>query len=244
MTASLGFNLLDWAILAILVLGFLRGFRQGFIRLLFGVAGFALGFLGAVKWATSLVHLSEKWFRLVSTTMGFIKGRISIPAEVALLPLRSLDTADIIRRLLRLPLSPELKDSVSQYLASLLFDMDTVANSAAGDFLYRAIASLLVHALAFVLVLWLIRTITAVVADILVQAMASHGSRALTDRLFGGALGSVQTAALLAAMVGLLNPVAGLAGNRLFGDLFLSSKIAPTLSGLYMWAINLVKGGL
>ena len=241
---NLGLNLLDAIILLVMALGLIRGFRTGFIRVILGLAGFVLGFWGAATWATSVVQFSERWFRMVTAISSVMRKYIEIPAEVALMPVKSLGVSDIMNRLLTLPLPADLKSSVARYLTSLLYNIDTVSTSTVGDFLYKAFASLCLHAIAFILILCVVRGIAVVMADVLAQTIASGTGGALTNRLLGGFIGMTQAVAVMVAFVGLASPLANLSGSANLANLFSKSIIAPVLSRAFMWAINTLGGGL
>lgn len=57
-------NLLDLIIVVILLIGFVLGFKDGFVRKIIGLIGFALAIYLAAKFATPLGHIIEKYFNI------------------------------------------------------------------------------------------------------------------------------------------------------------------------------------
>lgn len=240
---TLGLNWLDVVILLVLLLGIIRGLRAGFIRLLLGLVGFVLGFWGASTWARSAVQLSERSFRAVTVLASVIRRYIDIPTDVALMPIKAISPSDIMAGVRTLPLPPDLKTSIARYLNSLLSNMNTVPTATVGDFLYKAFASLCLHAVAFLLILYIIRGIALVMADVLSQTFAQGSAGALTNGLLGAALGLAQSAISLVAIIGLLTPLVNLSPSADLARVFATSRIAPALSRSFMWAVSRFGGG-
>jgi membrane protein required for colicin V production len=67
-------NLLDIIIILIALIGFILGFKDGFIRKLIGLIGFGLGIYAAVKLADSLGKIVEKMFGIEFYLSEIIAG--------------------------------------------------------------------------------------------------------------------------------------------------------------------------
>lgn len=242
--AQLGVNWLDIVISALLLWGVLRGLRAGFIRRTMSLAGLILGFWGAATWSASVVHLLEERFRVVSSFAGMARQYISIPTEVALIPMQPGGQQEIVNHVLMLPLHPEFKAKIANYMSTLLANMGTIGARTVGEFIYKALASLLLHALAFVVILLVVRGVSVLMAEVLTQIMASGVTSNLTNRLLGAGLGLLETLVLLVALIGLLTPIANVAGGKGLSQVLMDSRIAPVLARMFIWAMGALGGGI
>ena len=236
-------NWLDILIAVLLLWGAARGLRAGFIRRFMSLAGLICGFWGAAKWSAPLVNLVEAQFRAVSHLAGILRQYISIPAEVALVPVQPGGYADAIHHVLVLPLPADMRDKLAAHLANLLGNMSAISGSTIGEVIYRAVASLALHAVAFLVILSIIRAISVLLAEVMTQIMASGTASSLTNRLLGAGLGLTESLAVLVVLMGLLMPIANLTGGRGLGSLVVNSKVAPFLAAIFMWAVRLIAGG-
>ena len=67
-------NLLDIIIILIIFIGFILGFKDGFIRKLIGLIGFGLGIFLSIKFADSLGKILEKLFGIEFYLSEIIAG--------------------------------------------------------------------------------------------------------------------------------------------------------------------------
>lgn len=241
--ARYGLGWLDVVIVLVLAWGAFRGLRVGFIKLLTSMVGYVLGFWGAATWAPSVVHLAESKFSLVTTLSLLTRQYVTIPAEVALQPVKSLNPAEIVKQILGLPLPQDLRTAIAGYVSTLLANVGTVGANTVGEYLYKAFASLCLHAIAFLVILFIIRGISVVMSDVLTQTLASGKPASLLNRLMGAVLGVVEICVALIAIIGLITPIANLASGKGASSIFTTSLLAPQMAKAFMWGVTRLGGG-
>jgi uncharacterized membrane protein required for colicin V production len=237
------FNWLDVVLVLVVLYGIYRGFRAGFIRMILGLAGVALGFWGAATWSPALVAYSENKFRWVTSFSLVTRKYISIPLEVATKPLKDLNPAELVRTVLSLPIPDELKATTARYISNLSMSMGASGASTVGEYLYRALASLCLHAAAFIFLFFLVRGIAALMSEVLTRTLAGGMAGSFINRALGASAGLLQTTIVLVALFGLLAPILNMSAFSL-GKTLAESRIVPVLSRTFMWAVARFGGGL
>lgn len=237
------FNWLDLVLVLVILYGIYRGLRAGFIRMILGLVGVALGFWGAATWSPALVAWSENKFRWVSSFSLVTRKHISIPLEVATKPLKDLDPSEMVQTVLSLPLPQELKAATARYISNLGMSMGASGASTVGEYLYRTLASLCLHAAAFILIFFVVRGIAALMSEVLTRTLAGGIAGSFINRLLGASAGFLQTTIVLVAMCGLLTPILNMSAFSI-GKTFAESRIVPILSRTFMWAVGRFGGGL
>jgi len=237
------FNWLDVVLLLIMLYGIYRGLRAGFIRMILGLAGYALGFWGAATWSPALVSYSENKFRWVSSFSMVTRKYISIPIEVATKPLKDLDASQLVQTVLSLPLPQELKEFMARHISNLGMSMGASGASTVGEYLYRTLASLCLHAAAFVFIFFVVRGIAGLMSEVLTRTLAGGLAGSSINRFLGAGAGFLQTTIVLVAVFGLLTPIMNMGAFSL-GKTLAESRIVPVLSRTFMWAVSRFGGGL
>ncbi len=235
-------NILDGIILAVLVWGAWRGYRQGALNALTGLAGYLVGLVVAGVYTRGVTLYLESNFGLVSSLAVKLKSALPLSAPVAQLDMGLVGTADITPLLEQTPLPGFLQDRLAGYVASPVTAMPAVKYL--GDAIAQGLALMLMQAAVFLGLSFLVVVMLKLVAAFLTRGLRATPLGPVND-LLGMVVGAGVKALVLAVLLGLLVPMAALgSGGSTKGMAAVvgGSKLAQTLLALFTTLGNRLLG--
>lgn len=196
-------NSLDLILLVFLFLVAWRGFRDGFIRSVIGLAGFIMALGVAYHYYQPLTAFLNQTWHLQDKLQPLLSGLIKLPAPVAQLPLQSLPTGQIIT------LGHQM--GLPQGWLAALQGWSANSTTTLGEVLNNLVSKGLVQGLVFLLLLLIGKYILGLAAGLL-TGLVNFGPLGAANRLAGLALGLVEWGIYVAGFLALLTPLQMLLG--------------------------------
>ncbi len=228
------YNWVDGVIVVILLFGALRGYRSGFLRTIISLGITIGGFLAAIFYHPQVATWLNDLFRLQDKIVTYLTPKITIPTM-------PISEADPIGFLAEHVLKMNLPQATLDYLRTSVESLGKVNVQAMagnlGGLVASLLASLLINALAFFLILIGISMVGNVGLFMLRHVLRVAGS--LPDRLFGLAVGGIQSAAVIVASIAMVVPLLASMGQATISDSVAKSMLANYLMNLYYSALSL-----
>jgi len=174
----MGFNFIDYAIIILLLLGALNGFRKGFIGSIVGFLGSIAALLLSVKFYKSFAGLLNEKYGILSSIYGFLAEHMPLPLEVSTAPLNATGINLLILKLNSMTLPEFIKTQVANQAQDLFQSASQLGLSTIGEVLTYIVATTLLNGLAFIILCFLLTNLLHLVARIL--------SKSLDNTFLGG----------------------------------------------------------
>lgn len=218
-------NWLDALIAGLVVLSALLGFREGFTRMAARIGGLILALVLSPRLAGPLANWLDNQFDLVHRLTGFFARHLRLPSDMLGLDLATTPPAEILDRLGFLRLVPGLEMALGRFLDESLATAVAAGQTNVSLFVYEGLSRILLVVACFFVLFSLIRCIVAALT-LLIGAPLYIGG---VDRLLGAGLGALQSAVVLAVILGLLAPWLALPALGGLHESVVSSSYAPWL---------------
>ncbi|KJS20034.1 MAG: hypothetical protein VR72_16475 [Clostridiaceae bacterium BRH_c20a] len=174
----MGFNFIDFAIIILMLLGALNGFRQGFIGSIVGFLGSIVALLLSVKFYKTFAGLLDGKFGILSGIYGFLAEHMPLPLEVSTAPLNTTGINLLILKLNSMNLPEFFKGQVTNQAHELLQSASQLGLSTIGEVLTYIVATTLLNGFALIFLWFILTNLLHLVARIL--------SKSLDNTFLGG----------------------------------------------------------
>lgn len=224
-------TMLDWIIVACLVVGGLRGLRRGLIRSFLGLAGLIIGLFLATEFYRPLSQYLETQYSVISRIAAGIAPHLPLAAPVASTPPgQGAAFPDAVRGL-------GLPDFVTKYLLSAtqhapnLPGVETVGQAVAA-----LLASAIVGLLCFAGILLVAQIAAALLASVIAGAV-SVTPLGLLDHLAGLAVGAAYAAVILSLLLGGLSLFTSVPTFAFLRPFLQNSRLAPGFVSFFQYLL-------
>jgi len=174
----MNFNFIDFAIIILLALGALNGFRNGFIGSLVGFVGSIAALLLSIKFYRPFAVLLNEKFGILSVVHGFLSKNLPLPLEVSSAPISQSGIDVLAMNISKMALPEFIKIQVIEQAQSLSLTAGQLGLTTVGEMLTFIVATTLLNGLALLLLWFIVDKILSLVAKIL--------SRSLDNTFLGG----------------------------------------------------------
>jgi hypothetical protein len=236
MTDSLlkSYNWIDGVIVLMLLIGAFRGYRSGFLRAVIGLSVTIGGVVAAIMYHPQVALWLNDLFKLQEKIITYLTPRITIPT----MPISEADPIGFLaEHVLKMKLPQATLDYLRESVESLgKINVQAMAGNLS-ELVASLLASLLINALAFLTILVGIHLAGNVLLFFLRHILRVAGS--LPDRLFGLAVGGLQSAALVVAVLALIVPILASGGQTTLAEAVSESMLADYLMKLYYSILSL-----
>lgn len=200
------FNWVDGIIILIVLMGALRGRKQGLVGSIFGLASSILGFILALKFYPLLVGWLNDQFQVQFQITQWLEKYLILPEPVFQFSLDKLPLPVLIDNLEKIDFPIHLKEQFVTYLQQMLGNGTGQSPLTLGSMLHQFLSSTLLKALAFVTIWFAVN---------LVLSLFVKGYRLFTketilgrfDSLGGFFIGGLISAFILTIIIGFSAPL-------------------------------------
>lgn len=149
----------DMLLIAILLWGAYTGYKKGLIEGIAGVAGYLLGLLGGMAFYEPLAKYLNTTFAFREKLVPLVKDLVNFPDSVSQLPMEKLSQATLNVELGKLNLPEATLMELQKMVAQLAKFQGQPGVESVADGLMLLIADVLVSAIAFVLITFVIERV-------------------------------------------------------------------------------------
>lgn len=174
----MGFNLIDFAIVILLIIGAINGYRKGFIASLVGFLGSIVALFLSIKFYRPFAGVLNEKFSILAGIHGFLAKHLPLPLEVSTAPVNQRGIEVLAVSINKMMLPEFIKDQVIEQAHNLAQTVGQLGLSTIGDLLTFIIATTLLNGLAL-LILWFL-------IDKSILLMAKILSKSLDNTFLGG----------------------------------------------------------
>lgn len=227
-------NLVDLLIILLLLLAVINGYRRGFIASLVGIAGSLIGLFTAYRYYPHLTAWADERFGLKEIFSGYFNENLILPQAVSRFKLESLGLTkigDLGAYLDKVELPEALRAQITLYLEKLQDTLALPASMSLGDIIHQFLATIILNALAFIIIWSCVAMLINVLATLLTKIMKGTVLGG-ANRLGGIALGLALRVFTLTILLGLLSPLfnlAELAEGTIFASIVTTINEAKTV---------------
>lgn len=232
-------NLVDLALGAVLLLGFLWGYRVGFFRMLVGLAGYLISFWFAGLLAPTVVSQLDERFHFTQRVSEGLAKQVPLPEAAHQLTMTDVPFSDLGRWVDALPLPPFYRQLVTQGASLPAVE----PGQTAAAYIYTHLAHTLLQTATFIVLLVLLALLLQFAARLLTGVFDHLPLVGGLNRLAGG-LGTLFQVGLLAGLLlTLVSPLTALPSWQWLAEPLATSKLAAWLSQGLTWLLGLVFRG-
>lgn len=219
-------NWVDWVIVAALALGAVRGYARGLVKSFLKAAGPIIGVTAAILYYQPLAAWLNKTLGWSTTVSAMVENTVSLPTMT--MP-GDNPLLQLTRTLGELHLPPALTKTLVDQINQLSgLTVQSIAINV-GRFVAELVSRALVNAVAFALIVLVVKVAADLIVGLLSQGLGIGGGD--LDRLGGLAFGLLQSGIVLTVVMALLAPL-------LVFDSFRGAATAVAGSTLSNWFIK------
>ncbi|MFZ7102957.1 MAG: CvpA family protein [Peptococcaceae bacterium] len=165
------FNFVDFAIIILLLLGALNGYRKGFIGSLVGFIGSIAALLLSVKFYKPFAGLLNEKFGILSGIHGFLTNNIPLPVEVSTVPINEWGLEALMLKVNSMFLPDFIKNQIIEQIRSYAQIAGQLGLTNAGELLTYIVAITLLNGLALILLWFIIDKAFIIIAGIFSKSL-------------------------------------------------------------------------
>lgn len=231
------YNWFDGLLALIFLAGALRGYRNGLLRSIINLLTTIGAVAAAVFYHQPLAQLINENFSLDTKIAEFLTPRLKIPT----MPLNESDpVAYLVESVSKLKLPQATIDFLSQKIESIGRINIQASAGNLGALVAKLLASLLITALAFLLIYLGVQILGRMLMFLLRSVLKVAGS--WPDRLFGLAVGLLQAGALSVIFIAFIVPLLTSFGQGGLNDAVSYSFLANRLMNIYYKLLAVFSG--
>jgi len=234
---------LDYVLLILIALGAYRGFRSGFVRAFLGLVALVVAFPLAGILTPSVSDFLQRQWAVAERMAAFLSEHIALPASLG-----SMELTDpvSVTQLIETLSAQHLPEPYLDTLGSVFGDLTSAAISygaqTVGDFVFCAMALILLNTLVFLVLFSIIRGIINLIAAGSTRRMGL-GFIGFSNRMAGLVFGVATVTAGIAVFLGLVAPFLGLSSLTWFAQSVSASVIGRgLLRAFYLVSPWIVQG--
>lgn len=171
-------NFIDFAIIILLFLGGLHGYRKGFIRSIVGFLGSIMALILSIKFHKPFAGLLNEKFGILPVVHRFLIEHLPLPLEVSTASLDTTGLNFLIFKINSMALPQFIKEQVIGEAQKLMLSASQFGLNSIGEILTFIVAMTLLNGFALIL-LWVLLTN-------LLQLLAKVLSKSLENTFLGG----------------------------------------------------------
>lgn len=230
----------DITILGILLIAFLVGWSTGIIRFLTGFLSFIIAVVVAGRYSHVVMNwLNETW-GIQRWMEGLLARRLNLPPEAGQIPMGQVPFETVQAWLRAVPIPKLYKQSLAQQVTEW---SASATGKTAAQFLMEQIASGLLNALVFALLVTLISLFLGYLGRLIAEQVHEIPLVGTADRLLGAGALLLETALVLSFVTVFLVPMLSLYGSNALGAAFQDAKTPPYLVQFFEWIRGLLFNG-
>jgi len=172
------FNFIDFAIIILLILGGLSGYRQGFIGSIVGFLGSIIALILSIQFYKPFAGLLNTKFGILSSIHSFLTEHLPLPLEVSTAPLNAAGINLLILKVNTMALPEFIKKQIIEQAQGLIYSASQFGLTTIGEVLTFIVAMTLLNGLALIILWFLLTNLLHLAAKIL--------SKSLDNTLLGG----------------------------------------------------------
>lgn len=199
-------NWVDFAIAAMVLFGAWSGYRKGFLVAFSKLAGYILGFIGALAFYKPFAGFLGGTCGLEPTVVKTVARVVSLPDQIQQTPIQNLSLAKVQGVLDSMALPVMYKKQVG----AMVLELGTITKRAdvftISDALYHLVAGVILQILAFIILIFLIELVTALILKG-VASLMSYTPAGVLDKGAGLILGSTKSILVVTVMLAVVNPI-------------------------------------
>ncbi|MFZ5945012.1 MAG: CvpA family protein [Bacillota bacterium] len=196
------FNFIDFAIIILLMLGALNGFRQGFIGSLVGFLGSIAALLISIKYYKPFAGLLNEKFGILSGIHGFLTEHLPLPLDVSAFPVNNIGLSVLEMKIETMVLPEFIKKQVIEHAANFAGTSELLGLSNIGELLTYLVAVTLLNGLALLLLWVILNNVFLICAKVFSKSLDNTFLGSI-NRLGGLFVGTVLNALGLVVFIGI-----------------------------------------
>lgn len=233
-------TIVDIIILGSLFIAFLVGWSTGIIRFLTGFLSFIIATVVAGRYSELVLQWLNKTWDLQGWMEGILSKRIRLPLEATQQPIGRLSFETVMNWLRAVPIPEMYKQALAQQVSDW---SASAAGKTAAQYLIEQIASGLLNALVFTLLIMLLSLFFTYLGRFVAEQVQEIPLIGTADRLLGAGAMLVQTALILSFITVFLVPMLSVTGAGELGTAFNDAKTTPYLVQFFEWMRGLLFSG-
>ncbi len=218
----------DLVLLLIILRGGYRGFQLGFARAFLGLAGLLVAFPVAGLLTPTVADFLDRQWQAAERVASFLSERITLPAGLAAVDLRSVSVTELLERLQDMKLPPAYVDALAELFDKLVIAATAQGAETVGEFLFVAMGAILVNTFVFIILFSAIRGLFDFAARGLSRRVGL-GVIGFMNRTAGFAFSAITTTLGIMIVLGLISPLLSLNWLAFLNNIVSQSMLAGGL---------------
>lgn len=199
-------NFIDYAIIIIIILGAINGYRNGLIQSVVGLAGNLLALYLAIKYRKPFGDLLDTKFGLAQSLKDFLTYNLPMPIPVTTHQIDQLPYANIIKYINDMGLPEVIKNQLIFYIDKITLSIGNTGVFSLGELFIQLITSSLVYGISLLLIWVAVDKLLTIIAAVITKAMG-QGVFGSLNRGLGILVGVSISLISLTVIIGVLSPL-------------------------------------
>lgn len=232
-------TVVDYLMIATLVIALAVGWARGLVELLTGFLVFAVASLVAGRYTNEAIAWLNRTWGAQERLAGVLQRRITLPPEADKVPMSAIPWQKALEWLRDVPIPETYKETLAQRLAAW---SEAAGSQTAAAYIIQQLAAGILSAAVFLVLVSLVAWGFGLLARLISDQIKELPLVGTTNRLLGGAAMVIQAGVVIALIVGLLVPLLSVYGMQGLGSSIENAHLTPHFRTLFEWLRGVLFG--
>lgn len=232
-------TVVDYLIIATLVIALAVGWARGLVELLTGFLVFVVSTLVAGRYTNEVTAWLNRTWGAQERLAGVLQRRVTLPPEADKVPMNAIPWEKALEWLRDVPIPNAYKETLAQRLAAW---SEAAGSQTAAAYIIQQLAAGVLSAAVFIILVSLVGWGFGLLARLVSDQVKELPLVGTTNRLLGGAVAMLQAGVMIALVVGLLVPLLSVYGMQGLGSSIENAHLTPHFRILFEWLRGVVFG--
>lgn len=232
-------TVVDYLIIATLVIALAVGWARGLVELLTGFLVFVVATLVSGRYTSEATAWLNRTWGAQEWLAGVLQRRIALPPEADRVPMSAIPWDKALEWLRDVPIPEAYKETLALRLAAW---SEAAGSQTAAAYIIQQLAAGVLSAAVFIVLVSLVGWGLALLARLVSDQIKELPLIGTTNRLLGGTVAVLQAGIVITLIVGLLAPLLSVYGLQGMGNSIENAHLTPYFQTLFEWLRGAVFG--